>query len=82
MLMMLDQGEFDLIITPDDHTSPDHPSELLFEERHAVADWRRNPLVKKPISEEKFFESSHVGEARLPAGAVLFGALEQRVVSA
>lgn len=60
MLMMLDQGEFDLIITPDDHISPDHPAELLFEERHVVAGWRRNPLVKKPISAGKFFAASHV----------------------
>src|SRR3569832_1292862 len=49
MMAMLDQGEFDLIITPAEHVSPDHPTELLFEERHVVAGWAGNPLVQAPL---------------------------------
>ena len=57
---MLDQGELDLVITPAEHASADHPSELLFEERHVVAGWSGNPLVQAPLSEEDFLAAGHV----------------------
>jgi DNA-binding transcriptional LysR family regulator len=60
MMAMLDQGEFDLIITPAEHVSADHPTELLFEERHVVAGWAGNPLVQGPLSEEAFLAAGHV----------------------
>jgi len=60
MNAMLDQGELDLIITPAEHLSPDHPSELLFEERHVVAGWSGNPLVHQPISAAQFLSAGHV----------------------
>ncbi|WP_066805379.1 LysR family transcriptional regulator [Sphingomonas asaccharolytica] len=60
MAAMLDQGELDLMITPAEHVSPDHPSELLFEERHVVAGWAGNPLVQRPLSEEDFLAAGHV----------------------
>jgi DNA-binding transcriptional LysR family regulator len=60
MAAMLDQGELDLMITPAEHVSPDHPSELLFEERHVVAGWAGNPLVQGPLSEEDFLAAGHV----------------------
>jgi DNA-binding transcriptional LysR family regulator len=60
MMAMLDQGEFDLIITPAEHVSPDHPTELLFEERHVVAGCATNELVQAPMSEEDFLAAGHV----------------------
>lgn len=60
MAAMLDQGELDLIITPIEHASPDHPTELLFEERHVVAGWSGNPLVQAPLSEADFLSAGHV----------------------
>jgi DNA-binding transcriptional LysR family regulator len=60
MAAMLDQGELDLMITPAEHVSPDHPSELLFEERHVVAGWAGNPLVQGPLSQEDFLAAGHV----------------------
>ncbi|MBW8842349.1 MAG: LysR family transcriptional regulator [Sphingomonadales bacterium] len=60
MMAMLDQGELDLMITPAEHVSPDHPTELLFEERHVVAGWTGNPLVHGPLSEEDFLAAGHV----------------------
>lgn len=60
MMAMLDQGEFDLIITPAEHVSPDHPTELLFEERHVVAGCATNKLVQAPMSEEDFLAAGHV----------------------
>lgn len=60
MMAMLDQGELDLLITPAEHVSPDHPTELLFEERHVVAGCATNPLMQRPMSEEDFLGAGHV----------------------
>ncbi|OYY91636.1 MAG: LysR family transcriptional regulator [Sphingomonas sp. 28-66-16] len=55
-----DQGNLDLVITPAEHVSPDHPSELLFEERHVVAGWSGNPVFSRPMTEEAFMAAGHV----------------------
>lgn len=60
MLPLLEQGELDLIITPEEHIAPDHPSELLFEERHVVAGWRDNPVFATPMTEAAFLAAGHV----------------------
>jgi DNA-binding transcriptional LysR family regulator len=60
MLSMLDQGDLDLVITPEEHTSPDHPSELLFEEPYVVAGWRENPIFSRRIAETDFLDAGHV----------------------
>jgi len=60
LLPALDRGDLDLIITPAEHLSPDHPAELLFEERHVVAGWSENPLVRAPLAEEDFLSAGHV----------------------
>jgi DNA-binding transcriptional LysR family regulator len=57
---LLEQGEVDVLLTPDDHVSHDHPCDLLFEERYVVAGWRDNPMLDQPITEEQFFASGHV----------------------
>lgn len=56
----LDQGLLDLLLTPEDHCVPGHPTALLFEEQHVVAGWQGNPLLATPISEDDFFEASHI----------------------
>ena len=56
----LDKGEIDLILTPAEHCLPDHPTELLFEERHVVAGCASNPLLASPIDEEAFYAARHV----------------------
>lgn len=60
MPVMLERGEIDLVLTPDQHCVPGHPTELLFEERHVVAGWRDNPLMAAPISEDAFYDAGHV----------------------
>lgn len=55
-----DRGELDLLITPDEHVIPNHPTELLFEERHVVAGWSENPIFKKPMTEDAFLAAGHV----------------------
>lgn len=56
----LDHGTIDLLLTPEEHCVPGHPTELLFEEQHVVAGWRGNPLMANPVSEEAFYEAGHI----------------------
>ncbi|MEO6338702.1 MAG: LysR family transcriptional regulator [Caulobacteraceae bacterium] len=67
------EGKVDLLITPDAYVHPDHPAELLFEERHLVVGWSGNPIFKRGLTEDDIFESGHVavaiGRDRVPAFA-------------
>jgi DNA-binding transcriptional LysR family regulator len=58
---LIAQGAFDLLITPEDFLNPTQPAELLFEERHVIVGWNRNPLFATPLSEDDLFNASHVG---------------------
>jgi DNA-binding transcriptional LysR family regulator len=60
IIPMLDHGDLDLMITVEEHVSPDHPTELLMEERHVVAGWIENPLFKEPLTTEAFLAAGHV----------------------
>lgn len=57
---LLDQGKADILITLDDYVHPDHPAELLFEERQVVAGWRENPLFSRPLTEADVLACGHV----------------------
>ena len=57
---LLEQGEVDLIITLPERVSPHHPTELLFEERHVVVGWNRNPLLRKTLTEKQFWDAGHL----------------------
>ena len=59
----LDQGEVDLLITPEDYMSKTHPAELLYEERHVVVGWSGNPLFQGEISQADFLAHGHVAVA-------------------
>ena len=67
------EGTVDLLITPETFVHPDHPADLLFEERHLVVGWNDNPIFDKPLTEEGVFASGHVavamGRDRVPAFA-------------
>ena len=58
---LIAQGAFDLLITPEDFINPNQPSELLFEERHVVIGWDRNPVFDRPLTEADLMTASHVG---------------------
>ena len=60
LLPMVDRGEIDLLLTPEEHCLAEHPTELIFEERHVVVGWRENPVVQSPLSEEVFYQAGHV----------------------
>ena len=56
----LESGEIDLIVTPDLYASPEHPSELLFEEDHVVVGWRENRKLHSGITLDDFYAMGHV----------------------
>jgi DNA-binding transcriptional LysR family regulator len=56
----LENGEVDLVITPEAYVSPNHPAELLFEERHVVVGWSGNAQLAAPMTSALFFGLGHV----------------------
>lgn len=56
----LDQGDIDILITPTEHISPDHPAEALFEERFVVVGWKENPVLARRITREEFCSVGHI----------------------
>jgi len=56
-------GELDMFLGPETFTHPDHPSELIFEERHVVVGWSGNASMKGPMSSKLLSELGHVGVA-------------------
>ncbi|MGH7105318.1 MAG: LysR family transcriptional regulator [Acetobacteraceae bacterium] len=67
----LNRGEIDLMLTPTEFISPEHPTDLLFEEEHVVVGWRKNPIFRRPLDEHVFFAAGHVavriGTGRVPS---------------
>lgn len=60
VLPKLERGEIDLLLTPEQFTAPEHPKQLLFEERHVVVTCGSNPLLDEPLTEESFFAQGQV----------------------
>ena len=60
LVHMLDRGEIDLTITPEENLTADHPAELLFEEAHVVVGCRTNPLLGRLLTKEQFCAAGHV----------------------
>ena len=56
----LANGEYDLVLTPEDFIEPGLPAELLFEERHVVVGCVHNPLLAVPLTLEGFVNAGHV----------------------
>lgn len=66
---MLDRGEIDLLVVPQEFVTPKNPSRLLFEEQHVIAGWTGNPAMHEPMTLAAFTASGHVsvrlGQMRL-----------------
>jgi DNA-binding transcriptional LysR family regulator len=56
----LERGEVDLLVTLDKYISPDHPSELLFQDEYVVVGWAENPRLGGVLSEADYFDLGHV----------------------
>ncbi|MBO9575008.1 MAG: LysR family transcriptional regulator [Sphingobium sp.] len=54
------EGKADLVITPEDFTDPDQPTELLCEERQLLVGWQDNPAFAQGIDEAAFEALGHV----------------------
>lgn len=57
---LLAQGRIDLVLLPTQMLADDFPWELVFKERFVVVGCKTNPLFKKGLSEQEFYESGHV----------------------
>lgn len=53
-------GDFDVLLTPEEFVDPEHPAELLFEERHVVVGCRDNPLLARRLTLEAFAGAGRV----------------------
>lgn len=60
ILDQLEDGEIDLLISPEQFLSPHHPRQLLFEERHVVVGCSTNPVMRRRLDSEAYFASGHV----------------------
>ena len=56
-----ERGGIDMILAPEEFTEDRHPAELVFEERHVIAGWAKNPLFRSKITARVFEECAHVG---------------------
>ena len=56
----LAQGDFDLLLTPEEFIDPDHPAELLFEERHVIVGCRYNSMLSRPLTLDDIAAAGHV----------------------
>jgi len=56
----LAQGEYDLTLTPEEFADPNHPMELVFEERHIVVGCARNPELGDTMTADQFAQAGHV----------------------
>jgi DNA-binding transcriptional LysR family regulator len=57
---LLEDGKLDFQLTPEQFLHPDHPRELLFEEKHVVIGWAGNPVFQREMDEEAFNSCGHV----------------------
>jgi DNA-binding transcriptional LysR family regulator len=84
VIKLFERGQIDLLLTPEEFVTPNHPTELLFEERHIVVGWSENPLVDRPLTPQEFADSPQVAVALGPsmsldyAGRYLGSLMEDR----
>ncbi|HET9629467.1 MAG TPA: LysR family transcriptional regulator [Novosphingobium sp.] len=57
---LLDRGEIDLLMIPQEFVNPKNPSRLLFEEQHVIAGWSGNPAMHQPMTVAAFTAAGHV----------------------
>lgn len=63
----LERGEADFLIIPHGFVSPDHPSEVLFEDEFVCVLWRDSRIAKGELTFDKYAGGGHV--VMKPAGS-------------
>jgi len=56
----LEDGDIDLIVSPERFLEGRHPKDLLFEERHVVVAWSGNPLIGDGLTNEIYHQAGHI----------------------
>ena len=56
----LERGEADLLVIPTGFLSPDHPSEVLYQENFVCMVWRDSHLAQAELSFERYVAAEHV----------------------
>lgn len=56
----LERGDVDLMIIPQRFSSPEHPSEVLYNESFCCLVWEHSPLVMEELTLQKYLEHGHV----------------------
>ncbi|AJQ95697.1 LysR family transcriptional regulator [Gynuella sunshinyii] len=56
----LERGEADFLIIPMDYVSPDHPSEVLYEEDFVCIQWQGSPFANQPMTLERYESAGHI----------------------
>lgn len=59
-LLHLARGEVDLIVLPQRHLSPEHPSARLFDDEYVIVMWAGSSLAQQDIHLDRYFELGHV----------------------
>ncbi len=71
MIQQIENGDVDLVITPEGYLSPDLPKALLYDESHVMVGWSENPHFSAHLTEAEFFAAGHatveIGNLRTPA---------------
>ncbi len=57
---LLNRGDVDLVIIPQDFCARAHPHEVLYEEEFSAIVWKHSPLASARITRREFSEASHV----------------------
>jgi DNA-binding transcriptional LysR family regulator len=57
---MLERGDADLMLIPEQFLAPEHPSRKLYEESYDCVIWSENDRYGESISFEEYIEASHV----------------------
>lgn len=65
----LERGEADLLVIPQGLTSPEHPEELLYEDRFVCVVWRDARIAQGDLSFERYVAAGHV--VMVPAATTL-----------
>lgn len=55
-----ERGEVDLMLVPEEFLSPQHPSQLVFEEEHVIVGWEQNPIFANEVTLEDYNNATHV----------------------
>ncbi|MFT4192335.1 MAG: LysR family transcriptional regulator [Comamonas sp.] len=72
VLEQLDRGGVDFAIFPEKYASPEHPSELLFEESYSCVVWLGNSQVGEQLSLDDYMALRHVTVRFGPGHAASF----------